>query len=280
MQKIYINDIYAEAYPLLVEKSDYIIESINAEIIKFNKTIETGNKEFEKLVNGIARKLEFMAKNNPEFVPNEADKTITGKAAFRLYETYGFPIEMTEEMAAEQGLKVDIEGYKKAFEEHQELARASAVAAKSGLASSGEMETKYHSATHLLNAALKRVLGAETHQMGSNINAERLRFDFNCDHKMTAEEIEQVETLVNKWIKQDLDVNCEEMNKMDAVNAGAEHQFIERYPDVVTVYSMGNVSKEICTGPHVKKTGELGEFKIKKEEASSSGVRRIKAVLK
>lgn len=277
--KIYIDDIYAEAYPLLVQKKDYILDSINNEIVKFNKTIETGNKEFEKLVNGISRKLEFMAKSNPSFVPTEADKTITGKAAFRLYETYGFPIEMTEEMAAEQGLKVDLEGYKKAFEEHQELARASAASAKSGLASSGEMETKYHSATHLLNAALKKVLGAETHQMGSNINSERLRFDFNCDHKMTEEELKKVENLVNEWIKKDLVVSCQEMNKMDAVNAGAEHQFIERYPDIVTVYTMGDVSKEICTGPHVARTGELGVFKIKKEEASSSGVRRIKAVL-
>lgn len=277
--KIYIEDIYGEAYPLLVEKKGYIIESINNEIVKFNKTIETGNKEFEKLVNGISRKLEFMSKNNPDFVPTEADKTITGKAAFRLYETYGFPIEMTTEMAAEQGLNVDIDGYKKAFEEHQELARASAASAKSGLASSGEMETKYHSATHLLNAALKKVLGADTHQMGSNINAERLRFDFNCDHKMTAEELEEVESLVNSWIEKDLSVTCQEMQKQEAVKQGAEHQFIERYPDIVTVYTMGDVSKEICTGPHVSHTGELGKFKIKKEEASSSGVRRIKAIL-
>jgi len=142
------------------------------------------------------------------------------------------------------------------------------------------MTTKYHTATHLLNAALKLVIGETSHQMGSNITEERLRFDFACDHKLTPEEINKVEEIVNNWIKQDLTVSCEEMSKEKAVESGAEHQFIERYPDVVSVYTIENASKEICTGPHVKKTGELGEFKITKEEASSSGVRRIKAILK
>ena len=173
----------------------------------------------------------------------------------------------------------DEEGYKKAFEEHQELARQSAVAAKSGLASSGEMETKYHTATHLLNAALKKVVGETSHQMGSNINSERLRFDFSCDHKLTPEEISEVEKIVNEWIKQDIVVTREEMAKEKAVESGAEHQFIERYPDIVSVYTIGDASKEICTGPHVERTSVLGKFKIKKEEASSAGVRRIKAVL-
>jgi len=141
------------------------------------------------------------------------------------------------------------------------------------------METKYHTATHLLNAALKKVIGETSHQMGSNITSERLRFDFACDHKMTSEELEQTQNLVNQWIKEEIDVNCEEMAKTKAVEIGAEHQFIERYPDIVTVYSIGDVSKEICTGPHVKNTKELGKFTIKKEEASSSGVRRIKAIL-
>ena len=279
VSKIYIEDIYNEAYPLLVEKEAYILESIKAEIDKFNKTIETGNKEFDKLVANINKKQEFMKRNNPDYVPTEEDKTISGKSAFRLYETYGFPIEMTIEMASELGLNVDEEGYKKAFEEHQELARQSSEKAKSGLASSGEIETKYHTATHLLNSALKKVVGEGSHQMGSNINSERLRFDFACDHKLSAEEIKMAEDLVNGWIKEDIVVTKEEMAKEKAVEIGAEHQFIDRYPDIVSVYTIGEASKEICTGPHVERTGLLGVFKIKKEEASSSGVRRIKAIL-
>lgn len=277
--KIYIENVYEDSYPLLKEKEEYILSSIKAEVDKFLKTIETGNKEFDKLVSGLQRKVEFLKKNNPEYKETEADKTISGKAAFRLYETYGFPIEMTIEMAKELGYSVDEQGYEVALKEHQELAKASAEKAKSGLASTGEIETKYHTATHLLNAALKQVVGETSHQMGSNINAERLRFDFACDHKLSDEEIKKVEDLVNSWIKADFTVNREEMKKEDAVKAGAEHQFIERYPAVVSVYTIGNVSKEICTGPHVEHTGVLGHFKIKKEEASSSGVRRIKAVL-
>ena len=277
--KIYIEEVYNQAYPLLIEKEEYILTSISAEIEKFNKTLVTGEKEFDKVISGIERKLEFMKNNNPNFIITEQDKMISGKAAFRLYDTYGFPIEMTIEMASERGLKVDVEGYKVAFKEHQELARATSTVAKSGLASSGEMETKYHTATHLLNAALKHVVGETSHQMGSNITAERLRFDFACDHKLTEEEIKQAEDLVNLWIKNGLVVTKEEMKKEDAVKAGAEHQFIERYPDVVSVYTIGDVSKEICSGPHVENTAMLGHFKIKKEEASSSGVRRIKAIL-
>ena len=277
--KIYIEKVYEDSYPLLVEKEEYILSSIKAEVDKFLKTIETGNKEFEKLVSGLQRKVEFMKKNNPEYKETEADKTISGKSAFRLYETYGFPIEMTIEMAKELGYGVDEKGYEVALKEHQDLAKASAEKAKSGLASTGEIETKYHTATHLLNAALKQVVGETSHQMGSNINAERLRFDFACDHKLSDEEIKSTEDLVNSWIKADFTVTREEMKKEDAVKAGAEHQFIERYPAVVSVYTIGNVSKEICTGPHVEHTGVLGHFRIKKEEASSSGVRRIKAVL-
>ncbi len=276
---IFICKVYDEAYPLLVEKKDYILSSIQAEADKFLKTIETGTKEFEKLASGIDRKLEFLKKSNPEYTITEKDKVISGKAAFRLYETYGFPIEMTVEMAKERGLSVDLEGYEVALKEHQELARQSSTIAKSGLATSGEMETKYHTATHLLNAALKKVVGEKSHQMGSNITAERLRFDFACDHKLTDDEIKRVEDIVNGWIKEGISVTREEMKKEDAVKAGAEHQFIERYPDIVSVYTIGSASKEICTGPHVKNTSELGVFKIKKEEASSSGVRRIKAIL-
>jgi len=276
--KIYINDVYSEAYPLLVEKEEYILSEINKEVDKFNKTIETGIKEFDKLINSINRKNEFMRKSNPEYID---DKTISGKAAFRLYDTFGFPIEMTIEMAKENGMEVDEEGFKQAFAEHQELARNSSNGNfKSGLASTGEMETKYHTATHLLNAALKKVIGESSHQMGSNITSERLRFDFACDHKMTEEELKQTEDLVNSWIKAELNVVCEEMPKMKAVEVGAEHQFLDKYPDIVTVYTIGEVSKEICTGPHVNNTNELGVFIIKKEEASSSGVRRIKAILR
>lgn len=277
--KIFIEKVYDTAYPLLMEKEDYILSNIKLESDKFNKSIETGIKEFEKLISGINRKIEFMTKSNPNYVLTDSDKTISGKSAFRLYETYGFPIEMTVEMANELGFSVDTDGYKKAFEEHQELARSTSQVAKSGLAGSGEMETKYHTATHLLNAALKKVIGETSHQMGSNITSERLRFDFACDHKLSAEEVEKTENLVNEWIKADLKVVKEEMTKEEAVKQGAEHQFIERYPDVVSVYTIGNVSKEICTGPHVENTGKLGHFKIKKEEASSSGVRRIKAIL-
>lgn len=278
--KIYITEVYSEAYPNLIDKKDYIISQINQEVEKFNKTIEVGTKEFEKLCNGIDKKIEFIRKTNPDAVITNEDRIISGKSAFRLYDTFGFPIEMTIEMAEEKNLVVDEEGFKKAFEEHQELARTtSAGAFKSGLGGNGEMETKYHTATHLLNAALKKVIGESSHQMGSNITSERLRFDFACDHKMTEEELKNTEDLVNLWISQGLNVSHEEMPKEKAVEIGAEHQFLDRYPDIVTVYSIGDVSKEICTGPHVKNTNELGAFKIKKEEASSSGVRRIKAIL-
>lgn len=278
--KIFIEKVYDKAYPNLLNKEEYILSEIQKEVDKFNKTIETGIKEFDKVVNGLKRKVEYLKSTNPDYKETDEDKTISGKASFRLYDTFGFPIEMTVEMADELGLKVDEAGFKKAFEEHQELARTtSAGAFKSGLGGNGEMETKYHTATHLLNAALKRVIGETSHQMGSNITAERLRFDFACDHKMTAEELEKTQSLVNEWIASGLVVTKEEMAKTKAVEIGAEHQFIDRYPDVVTVYSIGDVSKEICTGPHVANTNELGKFIIKKEEASSSGVRRIKAIL-
>ena len=278
--EIYIDQIYNDSYPLLIEKKDYVLNNIKIEIEKFNKTIETGLKEFDKVISGLKRKVEFMQKSNPNYVSTKEDKTISGKSAFRLYDTYGFPIEMTIEMAKEIGYDVDEAGYKDAFMHHQELARSASTVAKSGLASEGEMETKYHTATHLLNAALKQVIGPTSHQMGSNINSERLRFDFACDHKLSEEEINKVEDLVNDWINQDLKVNKEVMSKQHAVDIGAEHQFIERYPDTVSVFTIGNVSKEICSGPHVDRTGVLGRFVIKKEEASSSGVRRIKAILK
>ena len=215
-----------------------------------------------------------------QFAGQDVKNEISGKSAFRLYDTFGFPLELTKELAHEKGYTVDENGFKVCFEEHQ--AKSKQVKKgdfKSGLSDDGEMTVKYHTATHLLNAALKKVLGEDCCQKGSNITSERLRFDFPCDHKLTSEEIEKIENIVNGWIGEKLDVTSKEMSKQEAVESGAEHQFIERYPDIVSVYSIGNVSKEICTGPHVKNTGELGKFKIAKEEASSAGIRRIKAVL-
>ena len=255
-----IIDKYKKYYSELEKNKEVVLEVLRNEKNKFNKTLEKGLKEFEKAT-----------KNGND---------IDALTAFHLYDTYGFPIELTEELAKELGIKVDIDGFNKKFKEHQELSRtASAGKFKGGLAGNGEIETKYHTATHLLNAALKVVVNKDCHQKGSNITAERMRFDFSCDHKLTDEEKQKTEDLVNQWINEGLDVTVEEMSKEDAIKSGAECMFIEKYPDVVTVYSIGNVSKELCGGPHVKNTSELGHFKIKKEEASSAGVRRIKAIL-
>ena len=197
-----------------------------------------------------------------------------------MFDTYGFPLELTVELAKEKGLNVDVQGFNNKFKEHQELSRTASIGKfKGGLASTGEIETKYHTATHLLNAALKEVVSKDCHQKGSNITSERMRFDFSLDHKLSDEEKKKVEDLVNKWINDGLDVTVKEMTKEDAIKSGAECMFIEKYPDIVTVYSIGNVSHELCGGPHVKNTSELGHFKIIKEEASSAGIRRIKAVL-
>lgn len=255
-------DEYKPYYKELERNEKAILEVLANEKNKFNKTLEKGLREFEKLTRNIEG--------------TEISKDI----AFKLYDTYGFPIELTEELAKEQGLTVDIEGFKKKFEEHQALSRKGAEQKfKGGLASTGEMETKYHTATHLLNAALKKVLGSHVHQKGSNITAERMRFDFSHDSKMTPEEKQQTEDLVNEYIKMAIPVEKLEMQKEEAIKMGAECEFIERYPDIVTVYKIGDVSTEICGGPHVSNTSELGKFKIKKEESSSAGVRRIKAVL-
>ena len=273
--KIYIEKVYNEAYPLLLEKEEYILGEIQKEMDKFNKALEQGLKEFDKVLFGIEKHKQF-ALSKGEVVEDK----IGGKAAFRLYDTFGFPIELTVELANERGYTVDEEGFKLAFEEHQAKSKAVAKGTfKSGLEDDGEQTIKYHTATHLLNAALKQVFGNDCHQMGSNITAERLRFDFPCDHKLSQEEIAKLEEIVNGWIKAEITVTKEEMPKEKAVEIGAEHQFIERYPDIVSVYSIGNVSKEICTGPHVENTKVLGNFKITKEESSSSGVRRIKAIL-
>ena len=262
-------DLYVETlkelYPELVDKKEVIKETILEEKDKFVKTLANGEREFEK----VAKKAKQENKN-----------TIEAYDIFKLYETYGFPPEITADLAKEQGFEIDLTGFEKLFKEHQEKSRmGSEQKFKGGLAEQNEQTIKYHTATHLLNAALKVVVNKDIHQKGSNITTERMRFDFSCDHKLTDEEKQKVEDLVNEWIKQDLPVTIQTMKKEDAVKSGAECMFIEKYPDDVTVYTIGNVSKEICGGPHVKRTGELGHFKIKKEEASSAGVRRIKAVL-
>lgn len=251
---------YSKYYEELSKNKERIIDELTKEKVKFSKTLEKGLKVFEKETANL----------------NKIDKDL----AFKLYDTYGFPIELTCELAEEKNMEVDTEGFKEKFKEHQEKSRtASKGMFKGGLAGDSETETKYHTATHLLNAALKITVSEDVHQKGSNINNERMRFDFSCDHKLTSEEIKNTEDLVNKWIKEDLPVSVKEMTKEEAVKIGAEHMFIERYPDVVTVYFVGDVSKEICMGPHVKSTSEIGTFKIVKEEASSAGVRRIKAII-
>ena len=252
---------YEKYYNELIDNKNVVLEVLKNEKEKFNRTLEKGLREFEKVT-----------KDN---------KDIDATTAFKLYDTYGFPIELTVELAKERNINVDEEGFKDKFKAHQELSRtASAGQFKGGLSGNNEIETKYHTATHLLNAALKVVVNKDVHQKGSNITDERMRFDFSCDHKLSDEEKQKTEDLVNEWIKDGLKVTVEEMSKEDAIKSGAECMFIEKYPDIVTVYTIGdNISKELCGGPHVKNTNELGHFKIVKEEASSAGVRRIKAIL-
>jgi len=258
-------DSIKELYPELENNKEIIINTIVEEKNRFMKTLQNGEREFEK----VAKRTKASGQD-----------TIETNAVFNLYETYGFPPEMTEELAKEQGLKVDMSDFQRLFKEHQDKSRlGSEQKFKGGLASTGEKEIKYHTATHLLNAALKVVLGDHVHQKGSNITEERMRFDFSHGAKMTDEEKKKVEDLVNEWIEEGLDVSYTEMSKEDAIKSGAECMFIEKYPDIVTVYSIGDISKELCGGPHVENTKVLGHFKIKKEEASSAGVRRIKAIL-
>lgn len=253
---------YEKYYVELSENKDVVLEVLKNEKMKFARTLEKGLREFDRLV-----------RNDKK----EVNKDI----AFKLYDTYGFPIEQTIEEARERGMSVDEEGFKEKFREHQEKSKsASRGKFKGGLAGTSEMEVKYHTATHLLNAALKIVLHSnDSHQMGSNITPERMRFDFTCDHKLSKEEIQEAEDIVNKWIQADYPVYRKEMTKAEALVSGAECRFIERYPENVTVYEIGDVSKELCGGPHVKHTNVLGHFKIVKEEACSAGVRRIKAIL-
>ncbi len=258
-------DNLKEMYPELEANRKMITATIVEEKNKFVKTLVKGEKEFNKEMNN---------------AKTQGKTMLDGQVVFKLYDTYGFPPEVTKELAEENEMTVDMAKFEELFKAHQEKSRmGSEQKFKGGLAEQNDVTIAYHTATHLLNAALKVVLGQDTHQRGSNITVDRMRFDFNCDHKMTPEEKQQTEDLVNEWIQAGLDVTVEEMKKEDAVKSGAECMFIEKYPDVVTVYTIGDVSKELCGGPHVKNTSELGKFKIKKEEASSAGVRRIKAIL-
>jgi alanyl-tRNA synthetase len=252
-------------YPELGQNADKVYAELNQEEAKFLETLQKGEHEFEKLVPNLLR--------NPQ-------KVMSGRLAFKLYDTYGFPIELTSELAAEQGLTVNRGEFDEAFKKHQELSRAGSEGVfKGGLADQSEMTVKYHTATHLLQAALKKVLGDHIAQKGSNITAERMRFDFAHPAAMTPDEVKRVEDIVNEQIKRDLPVTMEMMNLDEARARGATALFGEKYEETVKVYTMGDFSKEVCGGPHVERTGVLGKFTITKEQSSSSGVRRIRAVL-
>ena len=273
--KIYINEIYNEAYPLLVEKQDYILEEINKETIRFEKMLIQGNKEFDKVIAGIERKREFMQKQDPNAV---VENVISGKSAFRLYDTFGFPIELTEEMAKELGFTVDKEGFDEAFKEHQAKSRTAEKGEfKGGLAEGGEIETRYHTACHLLLAGLRHMFGTGVEQKGSNITSERLRFDFNFDRPLTADEVKGVENFVNDAISKGVDVERLEMTFKEAQESGAYGVHKADENEQVSIYKIGDIDFQICGGPHVKNTKEIGKFKIVKEQSSSAGVRRIRA---
>lgn len=259
--KIYVKE-YEEYYPEIKEKQETILKELDDEIEKFSKTIQLGQKEFEKVA--------FYSK----------DKTINGKTAFRLYDTFGFPLELTIEMAKEIGYNVDEEGYHAAFLAHQEKSRTAAAGTfKGGLSDTSDNTARLHTATHLLLAGLQTLFDPNIIQKGSNITPERLRFDFNFPRKMLPEELKQLEDFVNNAIKSEVDVVCEEMTLDQARENGAKGIFANKYGEKVKVYSIGNLSKEICGGPHASNTRDLKSFKIIKEESSSSGVRRIKAII-
>lgn len=256
--------VYKDSYPELSDNAEKIVTELAREEEKFSKTLVSGEKEFFKVISHIQ------------------GKVVPGGTAFKLYDTFGFPVEMTVELAAENGYEVDTEGFKQKFAEHQAKSHAgSEQRFKGGMAEGGGEETVHlHTATHLLQAALRRVLGDEVKQKGSNITPERLRFDFSFSRPMTAEEVAETEKLVNEAIARNLPVTCEEMPIEDARKTGAIGLFGDRYGEVVKVYTMGDFSKEICGGPHARSTGELGKFVITKEQSSSAGVRRIKAELR
>jgi len=257
--------IYKDVYPTLLSRNADILTVIQEEREKFEKTLKRGLKELELKI---------------EEAQKQGVKRISGKTAFDLFQSYGFPLEITEEIAKERGFSVEKEGFEREFKRHQEISRRGAKRKFGGVGrEAGIEERKLHTATHLLQAALRKVLGDKVRQMGSDINSERLRFDFSFPRKMTQEEIKKVEMLVNQKIKEDIEVKREVMSYEKAVNSGALAFFKEKYPQEVSVYTIGDFSKEICAGPHVRRTSELGHFKIVKEESSGAGVRRIKAIL-
>ena len=312
-----IIDQYKEVYPELERNGEHILEQLKLEEERFQRTLKKGQAEFEKVYGNMKRRQDaFTAlkanKADPDAVaaalkvlpPSPDNKpiieqvkdgtiadatidallaacgTMDGRSAFKLYDTYGFPIEITQEMAAEKGIAVDVEGFQERFKKHQEASHAGAEQRfKGGLQDHSEQTTKLHTATHLLHAALRKVLGPEVAQKGSNITPERLRFDFSFGRKMTDEEKQEVERLVNEYIQAAAPITCEEMTVAEAKAQGAIGLFESKYGERVKVYTMGQFSKEICGGPHANNTGDLKSFKIKKEEASSAGVRRIKATI-
>jgi alanyl-tRNA synthetase len=265
-----IIDQFKGPYPELVENRALIISELDKEETKFMETLQKGEHEFEKILPHLLK---------------DPRKIMSGRLAFKLYDTYGFPIELTEELTKEVGITVNREEFDDAFKKHQELSRSqSGQAFKGGLGDQGEMAVRYHTATHLMHKALKIVLGDHVAQKGSNITAERLRFDFAHDTPMTTDEIKKTEDIVNEQIKKDLKIFMETMTIEDAKKSGAIALFGEKYESQVKVYTIGNSStdffaKEVCGGPHVERTGNLGIFKIQKEQSSSAGVRRIRAVL-
>ena len=255
--------INASVYPELSKNQNFIFEQLEKEFSLFNKTLAHGLKVAEKMMSALLK-----------------GDCLGGEAAFRLFDTFGFPSEFTEELAREKGIFVDIEGFKEQLIIHQEKSRSGAQGLfKGGLADQSEQTAKLHTATHLLNGALRKVLGDSVSQRGSNINAERLRFDFSFDRKMTADELNAVSRIVNQAISDRIDIVCEEMPVFEAVASGVVGVFEDKYDEVVKVYSIGDYSKEICGGPHTNNTSELKLFRILKEESSSAGVRRIKAVI-
>ena len=253
---------YKDVYPELKRNEAFVLEQLSLEESRFARTLKQGNREFEKLVEKVQ------------------DGQIDGVSAFHLYDTYGFPVEMTQELARERGLTVDMDGFHECFRKHQATSQAGAEQRfKGGLADHSDQSARLHTATHLMHAALRKVLGPEVAQKGSNITAERLRFDFSFGRKMTKEELAEVERLVNEAIESHTPITCEEMTVAQAKEQGAIGLFESKYGEQVKVYTMGPYSKEICGGPHAQNTGDLVSFKIKKEESSSAGVRRIKAVI-
>ncbi|MGD9901296.1 MAG: alanine--tRNA ligase [Spirochaetales bacterium] len=259
----YYIDFYKDDFKEFELNRNFIVTELNEEIARFNKTIEIGIKEFEKVIEHIN------------------GKVLPGKTAFRLYDTFGFPLELTVEMAKENGFTVDVNGYNEAYAKHQEVSRGEMAGKvfKGGLADTETQTVRYHTATHLTLAALRQMFGEQIVQKGANLTSERMRFDFNLDHKMTEEEKLELEKIVNEKIKEAIPVVREEMSLDEARKSGASGTFGEKYGEIVSVYTIGNFSKEICGGPHVNNTNELGTYKLVKEESSSAGVRRIKAIL-